>query len=221
MSDMVEAGNPFSMPRETRIDSYPSDYAPKPGADTLLHLGCVASYQDVKIIPAVMKILKAAGIDFTTLGKQENCCGYLAYLVGDMDTFHKVAGANAQLFKDQGVRTLLTTCAGCYKTFEELYPKHGHGDGYKPEHVVFLLERLINQGKLGFDPQGAPLKAIYHDPCDLGRHMGGLRAAPRGDQGPARGGALGVPPEPHPGQVLRGRRRGQGLCQRAGRGHRL
>ena len=59
-----------------------------------MHLGCVASYQDVKIIPAVMKILDAAGIDFTTLGKDENCCGYLAYLVGDMDTFHTVAAAN-------------------------------------------------------------------------------------------------------------------------------
>ena len=172
MSDMVEAGNPFSMPRDTRTDSYPVDYQPKPGADTMLHLGCVASYQDVKIIPAVMKILDAAGIDFTTLGKDENCCGYLAYLVGDMDTFHTVAEANDKIFKEQAVNTLLTTCAGCYKTFEDVYPKHGHGDGYKPEHVVFLLERLINEGRLNFNPDAKPLKAIYHDPCDLGRHLG-------------------------------------------------
>ncbi|MCF8043867.1 MAG: FAD-binding protein [Desulfarculaceae bacterium] len=172
MSDMVEAGNPFSMPRDTRTDSYPVGYEAKPGADTMLHLGCVASYQDVKIIPAVMKILDAAGIDFTTLGKDENCCGYLAYLVGDMDTFHTVAAANDKIFKEQGVGTLLTTCAGCYKTFEDVYPHQGHGDGYKPEHVVFLLERLINEGKLNFKDDGKPMKAIYHDPCDLGRHLG-------------------------------------------------
>ena len=31
-------------------------------------LGCSAAYQDVKIIPAMMKIMSAAGIAFTTLG---------------------------------------------------------------------------------------------------------------------------------------------------------
>ena len=172
MNDMIEAGNPFAQPRETRVDSYPVGYEPKEQADTLLHLGCVASYQDVKIIPAVMKILDAAGIDFTTLGTAENCCGYLAYLVGDMATFNTVAGNNAAIFKDKGINNLLTTCAGCYKTFEDLYPKHGHGNGYKPNHVVFLLKELVEQGKLNFKDDAKPLKVAYHDPCDLGRHMG-------------------------------------------------
>ncbi len=172
MNDMIEAGNPFAQPRETRVDSYPVGYEPKEKADTLLHLGCVASYQDVKIIPAVMKILDAAGIDFTTRGADENCCGYLAYLVGDMNTFNTVAQANAEVFKDKGISTLLTTCAGCYKTFEELYPKYGHGDGYQPEHVVFLLKKLLEEGRLRFKDDPKPLKVAYHDPCDLGRHMG-------------------------------------------------
>ena len=172
MVDMIEAGNPFAQPRETRVDSYPVGYEAKEKADTLLHLGCVASYQDVKIIPAVMKILDAAGIDFTTLGTAENCCGYLAYLVGDMPTFNTVAQANAAIFKDKGISTLLTTCAGCYKTFEDLYPKYGHGDGYKPNHVVFLLKELIEAGKLSFKDDAKPLKVAYHDPCDLGRHLG-------------------------------------------------
>ncbi|MCB2227171.1 MAG: FAD-binding protein [Desulfarculaceae bacterium] len=172
MVDMIEAGNPFAQPRETRTDSYPVSYEPKDKADTLLHLGCVASYQDVKIIPAVMKILDAAGIDYTTLGEQENCCGYLAYLVGDMQTFNAVASKNAAIFKDKGISQLLTTCAGCYKTFEDLYPKYDHGDGYKPNHVVFLLKELVEGGKLSFKDDAKPLKVAYHDPCDLGRHLG-------------------------------------------------
>jgi glycolate oxidase len=138
----------------------------------MLHLGCSASYQDVKIIPAVMKILDAAGIPFQTLGEQENCCGYLAYLVGDMATFNQVAATNRDLFVKAGIKTLLTTCAGCHKTFDHLYPENGFGDSYTPEHVVLLLERLIKDGKLQFKENGKAQKIIYHDPCDLGRHLG-------------------------------------------------
>ncbi|MEW5910960.1 MAG: FAD-linked oxidase C-terminal domain-containing protein [Thermodesulfobacteriota bacterium] len=172
MSDMIELGNPFAQPRNKRCDSYPVGYQAKDQAEVMLHLGCVASYQDVRITPALMKILDAAGLDYTTMGEEENCCGYLAYLVGDMKTFDAVAAANSALFKDKGVRTLLTACAGCYKTFEELYPKHGFGDGYQPEHAVFLLERLTKENKLRFKDDAPALKVIYHDPCDLGRHLG-------------------------------------------------
>ena len=34
------------------------------------------------------------------------------------------------------------------------------------------LRKLINDGKLKFKLDAAPIKAIYHDPCDMGRHMG-------------------------------------------------
>jgi glycolate oxidase len=171
MSDMLDLGNPFGQPRDKRMDSYPAAHALKPQAETLLHLGCSASYNDVKIIPSIMKILDAAGIDYTTLGEKESCCGYLAYLVGDMATFDAVAKNNLALFKQAGAKTILTTCAGCHKTFADVYPHHGHKDGYTAEHVVTLLERLINEGRLKLG-EGEPMKVAYHDPCDLGRHLG-------------------------------------------------
>ncbi len=171
MSDMIDKGNPYALPRETRTDSYPVGYADNPKADTLLHLGCSSSYQDVKIIPSVMKILDAAGVPFKTEGTKENCCGYLAYLVGDMATFKKVAAKNKRAFKKAGVKTLLTTCAGCHKTFDHLYPEYGYHDGYRPEHIVETMERLIGEGKLKFKDKAKATKVIYHDPCDLGRHL--------------------------------------------------
>ncbi len=172
MSDMVELGNPFNQPRDTRCDSYPVGYEAKEKAEVMLHLGCVSSYQDVKIIPAFMKILDAAGIDYTTMGEAENCCGYLAYLIGDMNSFKQVAQANADIFADKEVQTLMTTCAGCYKTFSELYPEYDFGNGYKSEHVVFAMEKLIEDGQLKFKDDAKQMKVIYHDPCDLGRHLG-------------------------------------------------
>jgi glycolate oxidase len=171
MSDMIDLGNPFGQPREKRVDSYPEYNSAKPQADTLLHLGCSASYNDVKIIPSVMTILEAASVDYATLGDQESCCGYLAYLIGDMATFDAVAKATLALFKQAGAKTVLTTCAGCHKTFADVYPHHGYQNGYVAEHVVILLERLVNEGRLKF-AEGEPLKVAYHDPCDLGRHLG-------------------------------------------------
>jgi len=171
MADMIDMGNPFSQPKATRADSYPEGAPVGKKAPTLLHLGCSASYQDVKIIPSVMKILEAAGIDFTALGEEEICCGYLAYLVGDMTTFHKVADSNLGIFKDKGIDRVLTTCAGCHRTFAEIYPHEGHQDGYRAEHIVETMERLIKEGKLALKEK-KPLKVIYHDPCDLGRHLG-------------------------------------------------
>ena len=172
MADMIDLGNPFDQPKEKRTDSYPVGYESKPQAETVLHFGCSASYQDVKIIPAMLKIIDAVGIDYTTLGEEEVCCGYLAYLVGDMDTFHEVADKNLELFKNTGAKSLLTTCAGCHKTFGDLYPKKGHEGGYRAEHVVETMERWINEGKLKFKDEAKAQKVIYHDPCDLGRHLG-------------------------------------------------
>jgi glycolate oxidase subunit GlcD len=171
MADMIDLGNPFSQPKDKRADSYPEGAPVGKKAPTLLHLGCSASYQDVKIIPSVMKILEAAGVDFTALGEEEVCCGYLAYLVGDMDTFNKVAKTNLGLFKKAGINQVLTTCAGCHKTFADIYPHEGHKDGYRAEHIVETMERLINEGKLKLREKKAR-KVIYHDPCDLGRHLG-------------------------------------------------
>ena len=64
---------------------------------------------------------------------------------------------------------MITTCAGCYKTFKELYPKHSHFD-IEVLHIVEYLEKLISEEKLKFQKPYA-MKIVYHDPCDLGRHM--------------------------------------------------
>ncbi|MCB2185668.1 MAG: FAD-binding oxidoreductase [Deltaproteobacteria bacterium] len=172
MSHMLDLGNPLLQPKETRMDSYPAGWEAKAAAKNLLHLGCVSSYQDVKIIPAVMKILDTAGFDYTTKGEDESCCGYLAYLVGDMATFDACADKCLANFASTNADTIITTCAGCHKTFHDLYPKYGHKGGQKSEHFIETLARLVEEKKLSFDPDAKPAKVAYHDPCDIGRHMG-------------------------------------------------
>lgn len=169
IENLKTTGNPFGEPREKRTDVYPSTFKPQKGpVDTLLFLGCVTSYQDINIVPSLMKILDKAGVSYTALGKDENCCGYIAYLVGTKE-FQEVAEKNLETFSKIQPKQIVTTCAGCYKTFKELYPKY---TPFKTEvvHAVQYLDRLIQDGKVKFK-EGNPMKVAYHDPCDLGRHL--------------------------------------------------
>ncbi len=174
LASMIDAANPLLAPREKRADSYPEGFKrPVPGqTEAILHMGCVSSFQDVKTIPAILKILDRAGVNYGALGKDETCCGYLAYLVGDMGTFRKAIAIHNEQIAKYKPATLITTCAGCLKTFRDLYPKYGAANTYTVTHAVELMEQLISGGKLQFDASAAPLRVVYHDPCDIGRHMG-------------------------------------------------
>ncbi|MBW1713654.1 MAG: (Fe-S)-binding protein, partial [Deltaproteobacteria bacterium] len=51
------------------------------------------------------------------------------------------------------------------------YTKYGEGVPQAVHAVEFFLE-LVNSGRLQFKEDGRPIKVAYHDPCDIGRHMG-------------------------------------------------
>jgi len=169
IENLKATGNPFGEPKEKRTDVFPSTFKPKKGpVDTLLFPGCVASYQDINIIPNIMNIFDKAGVSYTALGKDENCCGYISYLVGT-EEFKEVGKKNLEAFSKIQPKQIVTTCAGCYKTFKELYPKH-LSFNTPVLHAIEYLDQLIQGGKLKFK-DGSPMKVAYHDPCDLGRHL--------------------------------------------------
>lgn len=169
IENIRKTGNPFGEPREKRTDVYPSNLQTKPEpAETMLFFGCVTSYQDIHIIPNLIKILEHAGVSYGTLGNEESCCGYIAYLVGDKE-FREIAQKNIDLFSKLKAKQIVTTCAGCYKTFKELYPKV-QSLNIKVQHAIEYLADLIKEGRIKFKKE-IPMKVAYHDPCDLGRHM--------------------------------------------------
>jgi glycolate oxidase len=170
MQSIGERGNPFGEATGKRADIYPREFKPKEKASTLLFFGCVASYQDINLIPSTLKIMDKANIDYTTLGNEESCCGYISYLVGDQKEFERCIKNNINHFEGKGLKEIVTTCAGCYRTFKDLYPKHNGFPNVQVYHTVEYLEKLIANGKLIFK-NGAKMKVAYHDPCDLGRHM--------------------------------------------------
>ncbi len=169
LENIKKTGNPFSEPKDKRTDVYPSNFKTKSeNIETLLFFGCVTSYQDIHIIPNFLNILQQAGVSYGTLGNEETCCGYIAYLVGDKE-FGEIAKKNIDSFLKLKPKRIVTTCAGCYKTFKELYPKI-QPFGIDIQHAIEYLNDLIKEGKIKFNKE-LPLKIAYHDPCDLGRHL--------------------------------------------------
>jgi len=174
LESLKAQGNPLGQPPASRTEVYPVGFEEKTvspeKADVLLYLGCVGSYQDLYIVPGMMKLMDKAGVNYAILGDKEHCCGYVAYLIGSDEVFEGCLEKNSAMFSEMGVKQIVTTCAGCYKTFAELYPQHADFD-VPVLHAVQFMEQLISEGKVQFTSE-FPKKVIYHDPCDIGRHLG-------------------------------------------------
>jgi Fe-S oxidoreductase len=170
---IFKQGNVFASAQDERIEIYPPVLrekarrgALKPHAETLLFMGCLPSYMDMKIVPSFIKALDAAGVDYTTLGTQETCCGFPLYLMGS-DEFESQAKKLIERIRATDARELVTPCAGCYKTFTTLYPEIGDL-GLEVYHSVQYFDTLINEGRIEIKGEISG-KITYHDPCDLGR----------------------------------------------------
>ena len=172
--NILTTGNVYASAKTDRTDIYPPALKEKiragqlkPKAETLLFMGCVPSYLDMKMVPSLIKPLDAAGVDYTTFATEEGCCGFPLFLMGSVHEFRSNAEKVIEKIKATGAKELVTPCAGCYKTFKKLYSDVGDL-GLEIYHSMHYLEKLINEGKIKLNGNLGK-KVTYHDPCDLGR----------------------------------------------------
>ncbi|MGM0470375.1 MAG: (Fe-S)-binding protein, partial [Promethearchaeati archaeon] len=144
--------------------------ASKEHTDLLYYVGCTAALTPkIQNIPIyTSKILHKLGIDFGILGENEICCGSVAMRTGDRKAFETVAERNVQMFKDLGIKTIITSCAGCYRTLKKDYKTRL--EGINVYHTVEFLQKYFNENNVKLKNLGST--TTYHDPCHLGRHMG-------------------------------------------------
>ena len=139
----------------------------------LYYVGCTASYnQEIQqMVENTCRILQKAEIDYGILGNDETCCASIAFRLGNLELAEKQVKANIEMINDLGVDTIVTSCAGCYKTIKQDWPRYGKLNPQLAHTVTFVAE-LIKDNKLKFKDgnNGNDGVVTYHDPCHLGRH---------------------------------------------------
>jgi heterodisulfide reductase subunit D len=142
-------------------------------AKVVYFMGCVAAfYPMVYSVPqSFVTLLDKAGVDFTTMGGDEYCCGFPLIIAGMGKAAHDMMRHNVERVRALGAEKLVVACPSCYHTWIDEYP-HILGEplGFEVLHETELLADLISDG--AFELKPVDKVVTYHDPCDLGRTSG-------------------------------------------------
>ena len=179
------SGNPWGLPAQDRFVWAEGLDVPTvkthPGFDVLYWVGCAAAYDRRihKVARSVVKLLKAADVNFAVLGEAERCTGESARRMGDEFVFQELAQTNIGTLKSHGVKKIVTHCPHCFNSFKQDYPQFG--GNYEVMHHTQYLAELVQAGRLKLHGECADQavgRLTYHDPCYLAR-VHGETEAPR------------------------------------------
>jgi Fe-S oxidoreductase len=149
-------------------------------AKHLLFIDDAASFDPrlQRISQSLVKILKATGVDFAILGKQEKSSGDEIYQIGEEGFLEELTQSNIDSFKSVGAEDIITVSPHSNNMFKTVYPKYGELPPvyHYTEFLSELLEHDLLKPKRADD--GDALQVTYHDPCYLGRY-GGVYEEPR------------------------------------------
>jgi Fe-S oxidoreductase len=163
------SGNPYKEPAHERgkwAEGTPIEIYD--GQEYLLYIGCVGCYDEraKRIATAAGNLLIKAGVSFGILGNRETCDGNEVRALGEMGLFQFLAEQNISLFKELGVKKIITLDPHAFNAFKQDYP--GLGGEFKVYHYTQILASVVESKKIPLKDYQA--KVTFHDPCYLGRH---------------------------------------------------
>lgn len=174
---LFQTGNPYGKPAEKRLDWLKElekenklTYKLLPDGDkaeTLLYIGCTASYEEdlQNVARTIVLLLEKMKADYGIL-KKENCCGHPARQLGEEGLFMELSEKVHDAALKSGVKQVVTVSPHCYHSFKTEYP-----ESFKKLKVQHYTEYFFDQIEKGaLTPSKKIKKAItFHDPCYLGK----------------------------------------------------
>jgi Fe-S oxidoreductase len=165
------SGNPYKEPASERGQwADGTAIEPYDRQEYLFYIGCVGSYDEraKKIARAVGNLLVKAGVSIGILGEKENCDGNEVRAIGEAGLFQFLAEKNIALFRDLGIKKIITLDPHAFNAFKNDYP--ALGGNFEVHHYTQILAPLMQSQKLPL--KESPIRITYHDPCYMGRHNG-------------------------------------------------
>jgi Fe-S oxidoreductase len=176
---MEVQGNPWGVGQDRRMEWAEGLDVPVIGklgrkVECLFWVGCAGSTDPraCKTTQAVVRVLKAAKVDFAVLGAEEKCTGDPARRMGNEYLFQQLAQENIETLRQYQFEKILVTCPHCLNSLGKDYRELGAV--YEVVHHTRLLAELMAAGRIPLAAAKAdPDLVTFHDPCYLGRYNDG------------------------------------------------
>lgn len=176
MKGMEVQGNPWGVSQDRRTDwaqslNVSSMKDKNAEVEYLFWVGCAGATDDraKKIQQALVRVLKAASVDFAILGCEEKCTGDPARRMGNEYLFDMLAKENIATLSKYKFKKIFTSCPHCFNSLKNEY--RDFGTSYTVQHHSELLNELLADGRLPIElKQKLDQEITFHDPCYLGRY---------------------------------------------------
>ncbi len=167
-TNTIEDHNIYETYKEKGIENIETDG----NDDVYYYIGC-ESMKFPEVIKANIKILKKAGVKFSTNLEKKGCCGGPAFNIRDLKIAKELANKNKELIENTGARIVVSDCPGCIETLRNRYQKVGIEIDVKFIHIVQYIKDLIDNGKIKLEREipDEYKKVTIHDPCLLARNL--------------------------------------------------
>lgn len=178
---MERQGNPWGVGQDKReewaagldVPTFANIAAETPEREVeyLFWVGCAGATDDnaKKVQQALVRVLKAAKVDFAILGCEEKCTGDPARRMGNEAVWNQLAQENIAVLDQYKFRKIFTTCPHCLNSLKNEYGELGKD--YEVLHHTQLIAELMKDKRIPLDTKKSIEEHVtFHDPCYLGRY---------------------------------------------------